>query len=816
MPSLEALLEGERRGLLNEDHKALLTEARRRGMAPVAADAPMTSVGRVQFDPNVPPEIQRKILQDLQAGLPTATAAATSAPPIIRPEGFWETLGSEASAGLDEIAAANDKARGLTPAQQLASPVMGPIGDAIQGGLRVLGSPFTAAGRATGQTVQDLTLPYIGVTGSSGLAALTDAAVQLLSPNIVAKGLSVTKNLVLPKIGKAAQIEQLSKPIAVPRGPDILTAESELGKATQATAGAMKNLVQTQRLAPPPLPPDLVMAESGLTKATVGTRNAIKQSLAAQEQARQLANRAKLAIPTEQQARQGAAALSPVQKNIVEAGEFGIESFRKQRAIAEKPFKQFYSTIENAYPGKRFEPKNALAVKERISGMAEPLEQGIATRAERIAGQEIGVVGSAQKYAQMSDEEVAKIAQDILRAYKNIAEPHVVITPSAVQRAAGVKTVENSMSMKDMILARRRMGALARGAAEGGDMTMASEFQAMKNAYFQDIATVNPKLAERLLQVDKQYATEFIPKFGFESVASKAIEGAGVGEGLIPGIFKPFNRATKDDLATIRAAKAAFAPEDFNVIARSFIDDLIQKSAVDGEFNPVKFRNAINRYRPETLIEGMGQSGYQNLKQFAIEMDNAIRLGKSAKVAGKTAKEMKSLSKTAFDAEQEAQGRVIDLAKERENLLNARIAEAEKRAKEAFDIEGSTGKRYRDLEAARGRLEIKLNDERIATLKRLEETRLRNIARKGFEHAGRWSGPLLFIHSAVRGNPAGMAQGALLTAAGPMIADIILRDRTGKILRGIGGMVPGTTRASARAAQINALLNTKNVLTQEQ
>jgi hypothetical protein len=204
------------------------------------------------------------------------------------------------------------------------------------------------------------------------------------------------------------------------------------------------------------------------------------------------------------------------------------------------------------------------------------------------------------------------------------------------------------------------------------------------------------------------------------------------------------------------------------------------------------------------------------LKQFATEMDNAIRLGKSAKVAGKTAGEMESLSKATFKAEQEAQDRVIALSREREKLLNTRIAEAEKRAKEAFDIEGSTGKRYQQLEAARRKLETKLNDERIATLKRLEETRLRNIARKGFEHAGRWSGPLLFIHSAVRGNPAGMAQGALLTAAGPMIADIMLRDSTGKIFRGIGSMVPGTARASARAAQINALLNTKDVLTQEQ
>lgn len=720
-----------------------------------------------------------------------------------QPEGFLPTLSSEFQSGINDIF----QAVRPNPGMPTGPTLFGPVGGIVSGAARAVGSPFTALGRKIGQKVQDVTLPYLGVDISSGLATAADLGTQVFSPNAVGKAFSALKSI--PQFGKAAKITELSKPLAVPPPPDLLMAESELGKATGQTADAMKGLLATER-APIPVPPELSMAESLTGQSTEATRAAVQQTLANQSRAASLAGQARAAIPTEQQALNIASDISPIQKSTVEAGKFGIQSFEKQKAIAEQPFKQFYSRLENTYAGQRFEPKNALAAKQQISGIAEPLEQGIALRSERIAGQEIGTEGVAKiPFRQMSDEQVSSAVSTMLKNKARLPPGQdPVRNNAAIEKAlmGGVET-SSTMSMRDLILARRRMGAAARGAWDAGDGAMANEFQSLKSAYHADIAAVNPKLANKLAEVDKQYATEFIPKYGFDSVANKAVNAAGEGEGLLPGIFKPASARAKDDLMTIKMAKSAFAPEDFGVLSRSFVDGLIQRSKVSGDFNAGKLRSLIQQYRPETLIEGLGQHGYDNLKQFANEMNTAERLQGSAQLAQKAAVKSNVASKATFKNEQVAMDRYLELSKEREGTIQASLKAATEKAKKAFDLEGDAGSNYQRLEKARAKLEENLNSERLSNLKKIQDSATRASLVKGFEHVGRWSGPFTLVYSAMHGNVPGMATGIGMSILGPTIADLIVSDRSGKIIRGLGSAVPGSIKASAKAAQINAFLS---------
>lgn len=727
-------------------------------------------------------------------------------------EGFVETLKHEFNAGIDEIARADAQVRKakLTPAQIAGSSFDGPAGDAIAGALRSAGSPFTATGRAVGQKLQDLTLPYLGDIGSSALATAADLGINLVSPNTVAKVGSLASQGIkaLPKFGRAKKIAELSTPIKVPPTPDQLMAEAATAPATDATREAMLRVL-ADRNAPPIVPPELRMAEAATASATDATRRAALADLAAKQQAEQLANKAASAIPRLPQAQQAAEILSPVSKSVVDAGKFGVESFKKQKALAEAPFKAFYENIEKAYPGKVFEPKNALAVKAKISGMVEPIEKGLAKQSERIAGQPIGTMGQTSPtfVAMSEDEMVGYIQKQIKDGNFDIVNMTPEQRASLLRKTVGGDTVTNAMSMQDMILARRRMGAAARHASSMGDNVAAAEFQAMKNAYFQDIAAVNPKLAERLKAVDRKYAEEFIPKYGFDSIAGKAVENAGMGEGLIPSIFKPFTRKTKDDLFTVKAAKDAYTPEQFGVIGRSFVEDLIHRSMVEGEFDPRKFRQTISQYRPETLIEGLGSHGYANLKQFADEFDAARQLQRRAGAAGAAAKETEKAARQTLDNQLGASKRAALLQSEHESALANRLKETEKAAKDALDSEGKTSRRYQQFEKERIEAEKKLNAEREAEIDKLDKSSLANRARSGLLEVGKWAGPAMMIHGGFDLNFPRVLQGAGLTFAGPTIAKLILSDQTGKVVRGMGRVVAGTPAAAAKAAQINAILS---------
>ena len=807
---------------------ALTPESRQQALLRINAQG--GAVSQVKIDPRMSPADQaaaRQMAAQVTA-TPGAAAAAKAAlangPNSLTqrtdkalaaprpPEGFIGTLGHEFYGGLDEIAAANAEAKkqNLSPGGMLKSPFSGPMGNAIAGGLRAAGSPFTAAGRAAGQKVQDWTLPTLGEPISSGLGTATDMAVNLLSPTVISKAGQAIR--AIPQFGKAAKIAELSKPILVPETPDMITAAAEASKANLKTAEAMKGVVRTQQ-AIPNLPPDLAMAEQELSKATTATRQAALADIAARQQAAALAQQAGQAIPSLPQAQQAAATLSPVSKSVVDAGKFGVESFKKQKAIAEEPFKAFYSNIEKAYPGKMFEPKNALAAKAKVSGIAEPIEQGLATRSERIAAQPIGGVGGVGVNVNaLSEDAIAKLMMENFTgtAREELMKASPAQRRSMIQSAIGsASTVRtDAMTIQDMIVARRRMGASARTAMKLGDGATASEFQAMKNAYLQDITAVNPKLAELLVQIDRKYAQEFIPKYGFDSVAGKAVENAGAGEGLMPSIFKSFTPKTKDDLITIKSAKAAYTPEQFGVLSRSFVEDLISRSNVDGVFDPRKFRVAIKQYRPETLIEGLGNHGYSNLKQFADEMDAARRLQRQASTAEKAAKVAGTEGEETYAKQQAAAKRSVTLSNERTTLLTDKMKAAEKSAKDALTKEGAHSDRYQALEKARLGSEKKLNAERLDQLHKLESRGVLHWAQTGFERAGRLAGPASFIHGVMQGDPSWMLRGGLLTMAGPMIADIILTDRTGKILRGMGGIAAGTPLAAAKAAQVNAILNT--------
>src|SRR3990167_9172193 len=624
-----------------------------------------------------------------------------------------------------------------------------PIINTLSGLLRTAGAPITGpiseyVSRPLGDVARKLPVPDPETLGQQ-VEGMADVATPfLIDPAIAAspvvKGVKTLKDL----LGFGRRIPKID--------PRILEAQRGL------EAVVAPGIEQAQ-------------AERELGKATTGLRRPIQRAVTTEQETAAIARQAETVVPSVGRAQGIAEQISPIQKPVVEAGKYGAEAFKRQKEVAYAPFKREYDALEDAYKGQAFPVPNALKAKSEMSADVEAIERGLRRKPESLAASPIGDM------AKLSDEEIADRVSELIRTGGEIQAKSGRfpdwLSPDKLERWANIR-VSPELKIKDMILARRRFGAMARGAAKGGNLDVANQFNNLKNAYHADINAVDSTIAQRLANADKNYAENFIPTYGFDSPAYQATKKVGKGEGFLPTIFKT---SGKDDLATITAAKRAFDPEDWNVLSRSFTENLKTRSMNDAnEFDSLKFTRNLRRYRPETLKEAVGPVVKQNMDLFSNEMATALKLEERADAAIKTSK----------------------------------LAQTE--AKAAYKVQKEAGIRYQALEEERLALEGKQQKSAATELKRIEaklkkeKHRIFTSIKSGFEHAGRWAGPITTIHGLMRASIPEMATGIGLTFAGPAIAKMLSSPKAASLLRGTGRMVAGTPEAVIRSAEINAFL----------
>ena len=171
----------------------------------------------------------------------------TGSAPQRMPEGFLATVGNELSQAGKEIRS------GISA--QKAIPDLGSILGILKmagGAARGLNAIPAGAGASVGQTVQDLTQPYLGATGSAIPATIVDAATQFLTggalSKLIGKAGSLATRAAAPffeaqatnaanQAAHAADMQQYLKAIATrgeQAGAQNLTAEQVAQKVAQA------------------------------------------------------------------------------------------------------------------------------------------------------------------------------------------------------------------------------------------------------------------------------------------------------------------------------------------------------------------------------------------------------------------------------------------------------------------------------------------------------------------------------------------------------------------------------------------------------
>lgn len=746
-----------------------------------------------------------------QAGQPESGPAVVERPS----RGVMGAIKGDFSKGADTAAAGWDEL--LHPKSYARSLSGAPLGNIAAGTLEQIGAPITGAinelaSRPLGNLARKLPVPDPETLGRQ-VEGMSDAALPLLvdptlagtpAAKLVEQGRNLASFLkpaakVSPRVAEA----EAALARAGIGSPEYFQAKEELAKATTATRNAVQNSLNPVEAVKSP---DLLQAEAQTGRATGNTLEKMRAQIKADEEAASLQAQAGARRPQQAQARSIASDISPTQLGTVEAGQYGKKAFEVQKNIAEVPFKKEYTALENSYPNQVFSPDNALAKKAEMEGASQPLERSSRTAAERRAAEPIGL----ETGARLSDEELSSRVSDLVRAAGKIeaqtGRMPSWLEPSKLEQWANVKT-SPEMTMGDLIRARRANGAAARGARNAGDLNLERQYLELKDAYHADIAAIDEGKAAQLTALDKKYATDFIPRYGFDSPAGTAARNVGEGEGFLPTIFKKATPGvTKDDLVTVRRAKEAFTPEDWNVLGRSFTEDLIGRSTNKaGEFDPQKLTRLVGQYRPETLKEIVGPAAHQNLQLFSNEMATSLKLEQSAKQAGVSAAESAKASKAAFEMERKAGQRYQALEEQRLQLTDQIQTERDAAAKSAYGAEKIANKRFQGEKTARSQAQEEAQAQLDQVKKELAAEKS-NIFSKRVSTFGHYGGGFMALHSALQGNVAGMMEGAAAFFAGPAIARILSSDRAASLIRGTGRMVAGTPQAIIRSAEISAFL----------
>ena len=303
---------------------------------------------------------------------------------------------------------------------------------------------------------------------------------------------------------------------------------------------------------------------------------------------------------------------------------------------------------------------------EQIVAQADAIltEAGIAkkiapTKAEQLAARTKGALEEGVDAEEALGREIAALPRG--------ETPHVSADLYNRLTLGEAKTA-TYQELKDV---RSRTRGVIRGLKERGELDAARRLQPLEEVYtdaLESVLTSGQKA--QLKTLDELYASEFIPKFGFESPASKLTEAAS--SDVITKLFPTKGKGEGVEIPSL--TKAAVGAPEWERLSSTFWQQEILTPSIKGasiDFKEVQKQMA--RYKPETLMEA---AGYKEFKTVIDKFSEAEQL---------TAKQIAAWQLKAGVKTEVARGRFATL----EKALAGKQAEVTRLGAEAKSAEES-------------------------------------------------------------------------------------------------------------------------------
>ena len=455
------------------------------------------------------------------------------------------------------------------------------------GALRFLGAPTAPAldwlGRTAGTSLQDL-LQRVGVGGAVGAGASAAA-------DALAQGVGI-------RTGQAA----LGAPVTLARALRRLmpsyakraTAIQQLGAvAERSKAGAISAREQAAlpTLEAEALEAQLPGGKEAARRAAIEAKST-PVTTAAFPEAGELTR----------------AAPGPALARKAETGEFFGGAVARERQKAQSVFKQGYGEVRAETAGIEYATDDIVTTAQGILDEAGLGRKILPTKGEAIAGKTKGEL--LPKGAEAAIDEAEAIG-------RRVALPDSTLEGIVDSLVAGSKTA----TFNDLAVLRSRTRGAIRGFKAKGDLDTARRLEPLEAAYTE---TIEGGLAEstagKLRALDELYGKEFIPKFGFESPASKLTGVAS--EDVITKLFP--TKGQVEGVTKPAMTKTAVGAPEWERLSSTFWQQKILEPAMEGKsLNFATVQKNMARYAPETLREA---AGYKEFKTVIDKFSEAEQL----------------------------------------------------------------------------------------------------------------------------------------------------------------------------------------------
>ena len=478
--------------------------------------------------------------------------------------------------------------------QALSSDPMANLIKLGGGALRIAGAPLAEPldwlGREAGRATQDVLLaggrraglrdPSRGVFGGAvaGASSLVDAAAQIFGIPTLAKLLSLPVEALAAL--RRSRPEYLSKASQVEHMAEV----AEKGQLA-AQAARERAVVPT--------------GELGLME---------EQVPALQQAAKRAAIEAESTPVTTAQPPQPPT-VGPALALKEETGQFFGGAVARERQKAQSVFEKAYGDVRRSTAGIEYDTADVVATADDIlkgAGLARKIQP---TKAEALAGRTKAVL------LPKGTEDAIAEAETVGR---QAALPNSTLEGIIDSLIADSKTA----TFNDLQVLRSRTRGAIRGFKEKGDFDTARRLEPLEAAYTNTIETGLPKnLVGNLRAADELYASEFIPKFGFESPASKL---AGVAsEDVITKLFP--TKGQVEGITKPSMTKTAVGAPEWERLSNTFWRQKILEPAMtkQGGLDFAAVKANMAKYKPETLAEA---SGYKEINAIVDKFDEAEAL----------------------------------------------------------------------------------------------------------------------------------------------------------------------------------------------
>lgn len=596
MPSIDILLEAERRGILPADKKELLAEARRRGLAPNPVVSQTGDSAAIGFDPSLTPEERNFANRVLQGGTQNTTLPS---PPSYLSQAVsgltqpFRTTAREFSAGLAEfghVPQAGDSylggiaRRGLGALRAANAPITGflyePLKELKLGELML--PPF--ARESAPQPVKDVLNETVALGGT-----IAGAPVLTQLPRAVVQ--SATRGIA-SRLARKETLQGVVEEQAGKRAEDIARARTELGDVQGAASRlgqTADDLARTEELAQTqlaqakalPVPPSLPRVDPVTVQAT-----------------QQLARFPLRVDPTN---------IPALDEGITTAGSKFIGNSGLFRQAARKIKNSFTDRINAIFPEgatiKDVTPiqdaAQSILPKTQTAELLTPAQK-IATGIDDIlADSKLSYVDKAELAAQRINALPSAYSGPQARGInlKDLVKSPLFTggTPGGVAKelTQGGSTVAGPL-LRDVHGERVVIRAMKRAAEKNGHSLLRNQLQTLENGYTKAINdSLGPDASKALAQWDKDYSYASKNLFGFESLPYKL--STQKAEDFATQLFKKSGKAQEE---TALKTMELLGPEQRNELGQTFLQVIGKRSqSPELAFDPVKWGKEYFSYK---------------------------------------------------------------------------------------------------------------------------------------------------------------------------------------------------------------------------